>query len=156
MEGGPLELPGKSLVSRRVLLYEAAAFLLIIVFIWLDEIADLPHLFFGAEATPVNWPEALLESAEVTVVGAVIVYFSHRMFERMKYLEGILPVCASCKKIRDRDNTWHAIESYIRDRSDAEFSHSICPECAARLYPDFNPYLLKKDPPAGPGKGDRT
>lgn len=56
---------------------------------------------------------------------------------QVKKLSGFLPICASCKKIRDDEGYWNQIESYIRDRSEAEFSHSICPECAKRLYPDF-------------------
>jgi hypothetical protein len=55
-------------------------------------------------------------------------------------LEGLLPICSRCKKIRDDQNHWHSIESYIGDRSDAEFSHGICPECAAVLYPEFHLY----------------
>jgi len=58
----------------------------------------------------------------------------------MKYLEGILPVCASCKRIRDEKGNWHQIKEYVRDRTEAEFSHGICPECAEKLYPEFNPY----------------
>jgi hypothetical protein len=56
----------------------------------------------------------------------------------VKTLSGFLPICASCKKIRDDRGYWNQIESYIRDRSDAEFSHSICPECAEHLYPEYN------------------
>ena len=74
----------------------------------------------------------------VVTVGALILHFTNRIFLRMRHLEGILPVCASCKKIRDRDNNWQPIEAYISDRTDAAFSHSICPECAARLYPDLD------------------
>lgn len=143
---------GIKVVSRRVLVYEVAAFLGIIMFSWLDELLDLPRIIFGTEATPVNWRESLLESVVVAVVGIVIVGFTYRIFERMKYLEGILPVCASCKKIRDKENNWHPIESYIRDRSDADFSHSICPECAARLYPNFMPTKENSKPQGGTDK----
>jgi hypothetical protein len=52
-------------------------------------------------------------------------------------LSGLLPICASCKKIRDDKGYWNQIEAYIRDRSEAEFSHSICPKCASRLYPEL-------------------
>ena len=52
-------------------------------------------------------------------------------------LSGLLPICASCKKIRDDKGYWNQIEEYIRDHSEAEFSHSICPECTKKLYPDF-------------------
>lgn len=55
----------------------------------------------------------------------------------VKTLSGLLPICASCKKIRDDKGYWMQIESYISEHSKAEFSHGICPECAEKLYPDF-------------------
>jgi hypothetical protein len=55
-------------------------------------------------------------------------------------LRGIIPICASCKKVRDDKGYWNQIESYIRDHSEADFSHSICPECAKELYPDLKIY----------------
>jgi DNA-binding NtrC family response regulator len=58
---------------------------------------------------------------------------------KIKTLSGLLPICASCKKIRDDDGTWVHIESYIKNNSDADFTHGVCPECAIRLYPEvFN------------------
>jgi PAS domain S-box-containing protein len=56
---------------------------------------------------------------------------------KVKQLGGLLPICASCKKIRNDKGYWQQIESYIRDHSEAEFSHSICPECTRKLYPDL-------------------
>jgi len=56
---------------------------------------------------------------------------------KVKALSGLLPICASCKKIRDDKGYWTQVEVYIRDHSEADFSHSICPDCAAKLYPDF-------------------
>lgn len=50
-------------------------------------------------------------------------------------LRGILPICASCKKIRDDQGYWNQIEAYIQEHSDAEFTHGICPNCAKKLYP---------------------
>ena len=55
-------------------------------------------------------------------------------FDNIKTLKGLLPICANCKKIRDDKGYWNQIEAYIRDHSDAEFSHSICPLCAEKLY----------------------
>jgi PAS domain S-box-containing protein len=57
--------------------------------------------------------------------------------DNIKTLKGLLPICANCKKIRDDKGYWNQIEAYIREHSDAEFSHSICPECAEILYPDI-------------------
>jgi hypothetical protein len=61
----------------------------------------------------------------------------------IKKLEGILPICANCKRIRINDadprnqQNWMKIESYLSDRTDAKFSHSICPECMQKLYPNL-------------------
>jgi hypothetical protein len=52
----------------------------------------------------------------------------------IKVLSGLLPICASCKKIRDEQDAWHQIEVYISKRSEATFSHGICPECLVKLY----------------------
>ncbi len=57
--------------------------------------------------------------------------------EKVKLLSGFLPICASCKKIRDDQGYWQQIESYIKKHSEAEFSHGICPDCAKVLYPDI-------------------
>jgi PAS domain S-box-containing protein len=54
---------------------------------------------------------------------------------KVKTLSGLLPICASCKKIRDDKGYWNQVEEYIGDRSEAEFSHSICPDCMKKLYP---------------------
>jgi len=55
---------------------------------------------------------------------------------RIKTLTGLLPICASCKNIRDEAGNWTPVERYVRDRSQAQFTHGICPDCAMRLYPD--------------------
>ena len=62
--------------------------------------------------------------------------------DNIKTLKGLLPICANCKKIRDDKGYWNQIEAYIRDRSDAEFSHGICPDCAKKVFSDF---LLKTE-----------
>jgi len=57
--------------------------------------------------------------------------------DKVKTLSGLLPICSSCKKIRDDQGYWQQVEVYIQDHSDAEFSHGICPDCARKLYPDL-------------------
>ena len=56
---------------------------------------------------------------------------------KVRVLSGFLPICASCKKIRDDKGYWTQIETYIRNHSEAEFSHGICPDCAEKLYGKF-------------------
>jgi hypothetical protein len=115
-----------NLISKRVMVYEALAFLSIISFIWIDEIFDMPHLLFGAESTPINWRESLFESTTITMLGAAILYFTYKLFQRITFLEGIVPICSYCKKIRDEQGSWQQMEAFISDRSEAGFSHSIC------------------------------
>jgi PleD family two-component response regulator len=57
--------------------------------------------------------------------------------ENVKLLSGMLPICTSCKKVRDDGGYWQQIESYISQHSEAEFSHSLCPECLSTLYPNL-------------------
>ncbi|MDH4318238.1 MAG: response regulator, partial [Desulfobulbaceae bacterium] len=54
---------------------------------------------------------------------------------KVKLLSGLLPICASCKKIRNDEGYWTQIESYIKEHSEADFSHGICPDCVKILYP---------------------
>jgi FixJ family two-component response regulator len=56
---------------------------------------------------------------------------------KVKKLSGLLPMCASCKKIRDDKGYWNQLEAYISAHSEADFSHGICPECAKKLYPEY-------------------
>jgi CheY-like chemotaxis protein len=56
---------------------------------------------------------------------------------QVRTLSGLLPICAACKKIRDDAGYWHQVDVYIRDHSRARFSHGICPDCRAKLYPEF-------------------
>lgn len=60
--------------------------------------------------------------------------------EEIKTLKGIIPICSSCKKIRDDEGYWQRIETYISKHSEADFSHGICPGCAKKLYPDLDLY----------------
>jgi len=55
----------------------------------------------------------------------------------VKTLSGLLPICASCKKIRDDQGYWQQVETYISAHSDADFTHGICPDCVKRLYPEY-------------------
>jgi len=55
----------------------------------------------------------------------------------IKTLRGLIPICAACKKIRDDEGFWQEVEVYVRDHTDAQFSHGLCPDCAQRLYPGY-------------------
>lgn len=61
-----------------------------------------------------------------------------RALDEIKMLRGIIPICSHCKKIRDEQGCWSRFEAYIQKYSEAQFSHSICPDCAKNIYPDFD------------------
>ena len=126
-------------VSKKIITYEAIGFAGIMMFIWFDEWVDITHLLFGEAPTPFNWKEASFESLLIAILGLMIINHTQKIFQRMKYLEGILPVCSSCKKIRDENGDWQALESYIHNKSAARFSHGICPDCKKKLYPELFP-----------------
>ncbi len=62
-----------------------------------------------------------------------------RALGSIKTLRGLLPICSSCKKIRDDKGYWNQLEAYVEAHSEADFTHGICPECARRLYPEIEP-----------------
>ena len=61
-----------------------------------------------------------------------------RAREKVKVLQGLLPICANCKKIRNAEGAWTQLEAYIAEQSEADFTHGICPACMAELYPEID------------------
>ncbi len=68
-----------------------------------------------------------------------------RALSEVKQLKSFLPICTTCKKIRDDKGYWNRIEKYIQDHTDTQFSHSICPECSEKLYGDEDWFKEIKD-----------
>ena len=97
---------------------------------------------------PWNQTESIsvaLLNAAITVLALMLYAFlvdriawqTRGLEKKVRVLEGILPVCASCKRIRTERGEYEQIEKYITEHSEASFSHTICPECAKRLYPEY-------------------
>lgn len=79
------------------------------------------------------------------IIGIILDITELRRAEsKIKVLSGFLPICASCKKVRDDQGYWNQIESYIQSHSEAEFSHSVCPECMDKLYGDQDWFIKAK------------
>ncbi len=123
----------KELFAKKIIRIEIIGFLTAIFASWLDEFFDLPNIVFGASPTPFNYFESIFETTLILVIAIIIIFTTHKLLQRLSFLEGILPVCSFCKNIRVKEQ-WVQIEHYIRDRSEADFSHSICPECAKQNY----------------------
>jgi len=69
-----------------------------------------------------------------------LIFDLQKTAEEVKQLSGLLPICSFCKKICDNKGYWNQIETYISEKSDAEFSHGICQKCAEKYYPDMDLY----------------
>lgn len=72
-----------------------------------------------------------------------------RAMEQIKTLRGIVPICMNCKKIRDDKGYWNQVEVYVRNHTEAEFSHGICPECVVKLYPEYDDGAMTDDSEIG-------
>jgi hypothetical protein len=85
------------------------------------------------------WESHLVTILFTTLLAVLASAFALSRQDRLRrVLGGLLPICASCKRIRDANEQWLPVEHYIREHSEAEFSHGICPDCARRLYPEMS------------------
>jgi len=84
------------------------------------------------------WPAIANRLIAVTVIGITVMLSlaRKRVEDNLKVLEGLLPICSYCKKIRDVDGYWEQIERYIAARSEADFTHGMCPDCGTKHFPD--------------------
>jgi PAS domain-containing protein len=74
----------------------------------------------------------------------ILIHDLNEALANIKTLHGLIPTCASCKKIKNAKGNWEPMESYIQKHSEAQFSHGICPECTKKLYPDIYDDIMRK------------
>ena len=74
--------------------------------------------------------------------------------EKISTLQGLIPMCAGCKKIRDDEGYWQEVEHYIMENSEARFSHGLCPECVDKYYPEYRKIKTKRTALSPPVEGD--
>ncbi len=91
---------------------------------------------FQARELKVTIEVALYKHAKESEVRRLVIELEAAL-AKVKLLSGLLPICASCNKIRDEEGEWHIIEKYIAAHSEAEFTHGICPRCVEKLYPEL-------------------
>lgn len=110
-----------------------------------NEILDLPGLLLGDMPTTFSqrMGEVAIEGIIIVIIVTIELLLMFKLYRRIKILEGFLPICASCKKIR-QNGDWVRIETYIQNHSATQFTHSICPECMEKLYPDYLPQKQNK------------
>jgi hypothetical protein len=125
----------KHQARSRLIGVQIAGFAVLIVLVWLDDIFDLPA-WIGTPTPTVMLAQTIIVSVLCAGLCLWLVIHTHRVLQRLKYLEGLLPVCSFCKKIRVEGN-WVPIEEYVSEHSAAEFSHTFCPECGQANYGEY-------------------
>ena len=132
LHAGLIDLDFKTLIKRITQLV-MIAFAGIIAFTWVNEIYDLPYLLYGASPTPVNLFEAWMETGWALFVMLLVLSSTQALLKQIRYMEGFLPVCSFCKKIRVAQD-WVPIEHYLHEHSRVQMTHSLCPVCAKEHY----------------------
>ena len=129
----------KSKTLRTLTITQLTVFLILMVLTLCNEIIDIPYYTFGD--APTSYSQRLGEvGIEVSIfimVMAIQCALFKMLYKRIRILEGFIPICAHCRKIRNTENQWEQMENYITRHSLSQFSHSICPDCARKLYPDL-------------------
>lgn len=114
-----------------VALWQFAVFSLLITLIWVNEVLDLPSLFFHQPSSPVD-----VFGASVLTICALlcaIITVGHTYLQQKRIIHGLLHVCSRCSKIQIDEDTWQGMDHYVQLRSTASFTHGLCPDCAAEL-----------------------
>ena len=129
----------KSKTIRLLAISQAAIVFLFLCLTLGNEILDVPHYVFNNSPTLYSqrFGEIIIELFIFFIVTTIQILLFKKLNHRIKILEGFIPICANCKKIRNTEDQWEQIEKYISQHSFARFSHGICPDCARQLYPDF-------------------
>jgi hypothetical protein len=127
-----------------------SSFLIVAVLFYKPLVPEMWKVFFNRGiALFAVWATAMLciKRNKTEQQRKMILIEREKALDEIKILRGLLPICASCKKIKDDEGYWIQIEGYIKNHSEAEFTHGICPDCVEKLYPDFfnaSDYYKKK------------
>jgi PAS domain S-box-containing protein len=80
----------------------------------------------------------ITEQTQARITRETLITELEKVVKKVNTLSGLIPICSSCKKIRDDAGYWNKLEVYISEHSDAHFTHGICPDCSERLYPSLS------------------
>jgi hypothetical protein len=104
--------------------------------------------FFVSPPDGVVWMGLLNRTLTIGMIWitVVLVLLHKQAKEDINTLHRWLPMCASCKKIRDDEGYWNGLEDYMEQHSEILFTHTVCPACTEKLYPDMYPELVRRHP----------
>jgi len=121
----------KNSSKNMILAVELIGFSLVLLFLWLDELLDLPHVLFGSPATPINWTECLFESVMLIFLGVYVVTASYFVLGSVRTAGGEPLVCPVCNRMKINDN-WYSYHEYVDRCCGEEGQHSLCPQCCPK------------------------
>jgi hypothetical protein len=128
-----------------VVFWQCVALLMLNLFVWVNEMLDLPAVYFEAQPRPFDPSRACVSCAAILLVGIVLV--GHTYIQEQQIIRGLISICSHCKKIRIDSNTWQQIEQYVGKHGEISFTHGICPECLKRTMAEVTGH----DKTGGPG-----
>jgi hypothetical protein len=126
----------------RILWYESLGFGFILLLCWLNKVVDLPLLLVGGDARASKWRDSAIETVLILLVWAFVLSITRRLVARLHYLEGLLRICAWCRKVGYADK-WMSMEDYFAEGLHVGTTHGVCPECIKKLEEDTK--LLYRD-----------
>lgn len=119
----------------RVLWYQSLGFGFILLLCWLNKLVDLPHLLIGGEVHASKWRDSAMETVMILLVWAFVLSVTGRLVARLRYLEGLLRVCAWCRKV-GHSGKWMSLEEYFAEGLHVGTTHGVCPDCLKKLEED--------------------
>ena len=128
-------------MSKRLLnlliLTESVGFMLVLAFIWTDELLDMPHVFWGEPASAARFKECGMESVVVITAWILVLFITRKLVNRILELESYVVMCAWCRKIRI-DGRWISIEEFLDKKIKIQTSHGMCEICREKVMDEIN------------------
>src|SRR5512138_3303731 len=121
--------------GSRVIVYECAGFGLILLLSILNNLTGLPHLLLGGEGAVSKWGYGVVETVLILLIWAFVFSITRRLLRQVHDLEGMLRVCAWCRKI-GHGNKWMSLEDYFAEGLKIGTTHGICPDCRKKIDDD--------------------
>lgn len=135
--------------GSKVLWYECFGFGLILFLSWANKMVDLPSLFVGGAAHASKWRDSAMETVLILLIWAFVHSLTRRLVARLHYLEGMLRVCAWCRKVGHGDR-WVQLEQYFAEDFQIGTTHGVCSDCLKKLEEDTRRfYRSQAQPTAG-------
>ena len=138
--------------GSRVLWYECFGFGLILSLSWLNKLVDLPHLLVGGDLHASKWRDSAMETILILLIWAFVHSLTRRLVARLHYLEGMLRVCAWCRKVGHGER-WMRLEEYFAEDFQICTTHGVCPDCLKKLEEDTRQfYRSQSEAPETPAE----